>query len=188
MKIIIDNTEDVRIVERAGLAGFISALNAEFKAQGKLIEHFECNGKIVSFLSASQNHDLINDGDELKIFTKQSSRVVRDAVEFSKLQLPKLIEALQTISTLARQDKVNDALKSYSSILPFFQMLIMGLISINAWSKQTNFDQEVFNGVLGELNDSLTRNDYVSFCDILEYRLIPELNKINVVLQNIPIE
>lgn len=188
MKIIVDSTTDMYTIETDQALKFIAELNDKFKTRGMLIERFEHDGKPVSFLSLHQNPELLRETRELKIFTKRIVEVIKDALEFSKFQLPKLIDSMQAICTLARQDKVSDALKSYASIMPFFKMLIMGLVSIADWGKKTQFDQTQLNASIHELNEALSKKDYVSFCDALEYKLIPELNTLDASLKNFSVE
>jgi hypothetical protein len=183
MKIKIDNTQDVRTIDKDRVGQFISELNNELRGQGKLIERFESKGKAITFLEVEQNPGLLNDIEELNVFTKETAQVIREALDFSKVNLPKMVESLKTICTMARQDKVRDAINSYSSILPFFQMLVMALIGISDSINQEKFDYAPLNSSISELNDGLAKKDYVLFCDVLEYKLIPELDKLNISVQ-----
>lgn len=181
MRLIIDGNETVLTgVSPQDRKKFAAAVQQEVSKKKAFIDQVYCDDAAIDdlhgFLSGSVDVSRIG---QLRIITKPAQSVCNEALQELQVRLPASIKMLQGICQSLRQDKVAEAVEWFVKMLPFYNMLVMGMVSIQQQTKNDyNFNPQQMALVLKEMSQALNDADYARFCDSVEYQLIPQLQNL----------
>lgn len=177
MKILIDGIEREKVtLASKEIPAYIARLKEELRKEDKAIEKVDYDGTEINASSESLQETDYAAVKELNIITKNIDAVIRDMLKEASEILPHLIKALQSICEGLRKDKVSESLDMYIKVLPSLRLVLLGLLSAQETRKVlADINVQEVNAVVQEVNQALRDKDYTLFCDVVEYRLLTQL-------------
>jgi|GEM_PF-2832299 len=184
MKVLIDGIEKNGVLlQAADVPAYIARLKEELRKEDKAIERIECDGTIMSAHGDVLHKQDYSSKQSLNVVTKGADLIVQDMLKEVAELLPHLIKALQAICSALHKDKVPESLETYMKILPSLKIVLLGLLSAQQAKKvSADLNSEEINTAIQELNQALNNKDYTVFCDLLEYRLLVQLQQAQAAL------
>ena len=100
-----------------------------------------------------------------------------ETIETLKEYLEALIQDVDAVSELFREDNISEGLKYTASIAQALQMVCEAVDKVNDILKE-KVDLSAINNLAEEMVESLENEDYVLLGDLLEYEIISILEEI----------
>lgn len=173
MKLFIDG-EFIADLEPEQLSQQLNLSQQKLRKENRVIFQLECDGKKIDIHKLKElDFSLFK---EINAITKPLSSVMQDALKEALSVLPDLIQDLRKICSDLRDNKIEEAVDIYSKLSPSFRLFILGLLSIKQNTvEEFNFDFQKLSLTLNEASLALKDANYIVFTDIIEYRIIPDL-------------
>jgi len=193
MQVIINGqTQEIKVVSISTLLDIIAQIENSLE-QGHIIKHITLNEKELDanwFPNASKIYLL--DEDVLIIKTEESSVAARDALTKSKEQFAQLLADFHTVADSFRINEetvANSRFVQGIENLQYYLKILEDAAILLGRPLERLMDREVtFSSYVKELVDKLSeiikvqqQKDWVMLADMIEYEMIPSLEKLGEV-------